>query len=64
MADPRSSRSTRRLLSLPEAASYLGLSTWTVRELTWKGRLPVVRITRKLLFDLQDLDALIDQEKA
>ena len=54
----------RRLLSLPETAAYLGLSPWTIRELTWKGRLPVVRITRKLLFDLRDLDALIDREKA
>jgi excisionase family DNA binding protein len=63
MSDPRPARATRRLLTLPEAATYLGLSTWTVRDLTWKGRLPVVRITRKLLFDLRDLDALIDQEK-
>jgi len=55
--------SPRRLLSLPEAASYLGLSSWTVRELTWRGKLPVVRITRKLLFDLRDLDELIDREK-
>jgi excisionase family DNA binding protein len=54
----------RRLLSLPEAAEYLGLSPWTVRELAGKGRLPCVRITRKLLFDLRDLDALIDREKA
>ena len=40
------------------------LSPWTVRELAGKGRLPCVRITRKLLFDLRDLDALIDREKA
>jgi len=63
MPDQRPVRATHRLLTLPEAAKYLGLSTWTVRELTGKGRLPVVRITRKLLFDLRDLDALIDQEK-
>ena len=62
VAEPGSQR--RRLLSLPEASTYLGLSPWTVRELTWKGRLPVVRITRKLLFDVRDLDALIDREKA
>ena len=54
----------RRLLSLPEAADYLGLSPWTVRELAGKGRLPVVRITRKLQFDLRDLEALIDRERA
>jgi excisionase family DNA binding protein len=59
-----SSSTRRRLLSLPEAAEYLGLSPWTIRELAGKGRLQVVRITRKLLFDLKDLDALIDREKA
>jgi excisionase family DNA binding protein len=63
MPDHRPARAARRLLTLPEAATYLGLSPWTVRELTGKGRLPVVRITRKLLFDLRDLDALIEQEK-
>jgi excisionase family DNA binding protein len=54
---------TRRLLTLPQAATYLGLSPWTVRDLVWKARLPVVRLTRKLLFDLQDLDRLIARVK-
>ena len=63
MTKPPSS-TRHRLLSLPEAAEYLALSPWTVRDLAGKGRLPVVRITRKLLFDLKDLDALIDSEKA
>jgi excisionase family DNA binding protein len=53
----------RRLLTLPEASAYLGLSPWTVRELTWKGKLPVVRLTRKLLFDLRDLDRVIEASK-
>lgn len=53
----------KRLLTLQEAASYLGLSPWTVRELQWKGRLPRVRLSRKLLFDREDLDRLIEAEK-
>ena len=53
----------RRLLTLPEASEYLGLSPWTVRELTYKGTLPVVRLTRKLLFDLRDLERLIETAK-
>ena len=54
---------SRRLLTLAQAAAYLGLSPWTIRELVWKGRLPLVRLTRKLLFDLRDLDRLVEQAK-
>ena len=53
----------RRLLPLPEAAAYLGLSPWTVRELQWKGKLPRVDLGRKLLFDRVDLDDLIERQK-
>ena len=59
-----------RLLSLEGAAEYLGLSTWTVRDLEWKGVLPRVRLPngeggeiRKLLFDVRDLDRLVDRSK-
>jgi len=50
-------------LTLAQAAVYLGLSPWTIRELVWKGQLPVVRMTRKLLFDLRDLDRVVEQAK-
>ena len=53
----------RRLLPLPEAAAYLGVSPWTVRELQWSGKLPRVDLGRKLLFDRADLDALIERQK-
>ena len=53
----------RRLLTLPEAAAYLGVSPWTVRELQWSGKLPRVDLGRKLLFDRADLDALIERQK-
>lgn len=56
-----------RLLDLKGAAVYLGLSEWTVRDLEHSGTLARVRIPlpkhgelRKLLFDRQDLDALIE----
>src|SRR5262249_61763187 len=64
-ADSQSAASapSRRLLTLKEAADYLALSTWTVRELVWKGRLPAVRLTRRLHFDRRDLDRLIDHAK-
>jgi len=50
-------------LTLEEAAAYLALSTWTVRDLVWKDRLRVVRLTRRLHFDRRDLDRLIEQVK-
>ena len=50
-------------MTLAQAACYLGISPWTVRELVWKERLPVVRLTRKLHFDLRDLDRFIEASK-
>jgi len=50
----------RRLLSLDEAAKYLGLgSRWAVRRLVVNGALPVVRIAGKWRLDVEDLDTLI-----
>lgn len=59
-----------RLLDLNSAAQYLGVSTWTIRELSDNGILPRVRIPlpkagelRKLLFDRQELDELVNRWK-
>jgi len=56
-----------RLLSLDDTARYLGVSAWTVRDLEAAGVLTRVRIPlpngadlRKLLFDREDLDRLIE----
>ncbi len=59
-----------RLLDLEAAATYLGVSPWTIRDLEAAGVLPRVRVPlpggrelRKLLFDKADLDRLIDAWK-
>ena len=59
-----------RLLSLKEAAKYLNLSYWTLREIVWSGALPRVRLPnksgglcRRILIDRQDLDNLIEKSK-
>ena len=52
-----------RLLGIRDAAAYLGLSHWTLRDLVWRGDLAEVRIGRRLLFDQKDLDALIERSK-
>lgn len=53
----------KRLFTLKEVAIYLGIGLYTVRELIWRGELPVVRNRRKQLVDVMDLDAWIDRNK-
>jgi excisionase family DNA binding protein len=60
---PGSQFSTRRLISLAEAALVLGVSVASVRRLVWQGRLPVVRLTRRIQVDLRDVERLIEQAK-
>jgi helix-turn-helix protein len=54
----------RRLLSLDQAAQYLGLgSRWAVRRLVVSSALPVVKIAGKWRLDVEDLDGLISNLK-
>jgi len=59
-----------RLLDLKGAAAYLGVSPWTIRDLEANGTLRRVNVPlgmgkdlRKLLFDREDLDQLVDSWK-
>lgn len=55
-----------RLVRIKNAAAYLGISTWKLRDLVQQGRLPVLRGEGKYapwLFDVRDLDAFVDREK-
>jgi len=54
---------SQRLLTLPEAAHYLGCTLWSVRELIWKGELPYTRFGKRFQVDRRDLDELVDREK-
>ena len=54
---------TKRLYSLPEAATYLGRSIWSVRRLIWNGELPQVRAGGRVHLDVRDLDEFIDKNK-
>jgi len=59
-----------RLLDLDNAARYLGVSAWVVRDLEHAGRLQRVRLrlgkrdVRRVLYDVADLDALVERAKA
>ena len=56
----------KRLLTIKEAAQYLSLSVYSVREMIWGGVLPYIKREggRKYLLDIRDLDAFIDSQKA
>jgi excisionase family DNA binding protein len=56
---------TPRLLDTDEAARYLGVCGGTVRSLIAKGKLTAIRPPgmRRLLFDVRDLDVLVEQWK-
>jgi excisionase family DNA binding protein len=53
----------RRLLSVEEAADYLGRSPAAVRHMIQSGKLPAVRIDRRVAVDIRDLDRLIEASK-
>jgi excisionase family DNA binding protein len=54
---------TPRLLTLSQAATYLGLTTDALKAKVHMGRIPTVDIDKKLRFDRFDLDRIIDQSK-
>jgi len=51
-----------RLLRTPVAASYLGVSQWTLRRLKDEGKIKFVP-GEFLRFDIKDLDAYIETQK-
>ena len=54
-----------RLLPLKDAAQWLGLTIWAMRERIWAGQIPVVQFPggRKQYIDIQDLEAFIQNNK-
>jgi len=54
-----------RLLPLKDAAQYLGLTLWALRERIWAGQIPVVQFPggRKQYVDRNDIERFIEQNK-
>jgi excisionase family DNA binding protein len=52
-----------RLLTLDQAAKYLGLTKEALKAKVHLGRIPTVDLDKKLRFDRLDLDRLIEQSK-
>ena len=54
-----------RLLPLKDAAQWLGLTVWAMRERVWAGDIPVIRFDggRKMYIDTLDLEQFIESHK-
>ena len=52
-----------RLLTVQEAAAYLGRTKGSIQHVVADGGLPVVRFDRRVFLDIQDLDRWIERNK-
>lgn len=57
-------RPAQRLLTVDDAAVYLGRTASAVREMLRSAKLPAVKIDGRVMFDRHDLDELIDRSKS
>jgi excisionase family DNA binding protein len=54
---------TPRLMSLKQAATYLGMTEDALRFKASTGKIPVVAIDSRMRFDKEDLDQMIREHK-
>jgi excisionase family DNA binding protein len=59
---PRPARQAR-LLSVREAADYLGTTSATLYTKVWRREITFIKLGRSVRFDLEDLDELIEKSK-
>jgi excisionase family DNA binding protein len=52
-----------RLLTIKQAANYLGATVWFMRTLAWERRVPFLKLGKRIVFDRVDLDTFITTEK-
>jgi excisionase family DNA binding protein len=52
-----------RLLTVRQAAKYLGTTVSTLYSKVWRREIPFIKLGRSVRFDLVDLDKLIEQSK-
>jgi len=56
-------RISKRLYSLKESAVYLGRGLHGVRDMVWRGEIPIVRSGRKMFIDIKDLEEYVEKNK-
>ena len=60
---PASVTASQRLLTVRQAAEYLGLKATTLYDWVARRKIPFVKLNGALRFDLQDMERLIESEK-
>ena len=63
MKNHKEEKQKKRLITQREAGEYQGISYWTVRDLVFNGELPHIRMGRRILMDIKDLDDYIQRSK-
>jgi excisionase family DNA binding protein len=53
----------KRWLTLKQAAAYMSVSLYFIRDSIWSGRLPYVRAGKRFVVDAEDLDRLAESLK-
>ncbi len=53
----------KRLISVEDAARYLGVKKSTIYSWAWRRKISSVKMGRRLLFDQEDLDRMIEVGK-
>jgi excisionase family DNA binding protein len=53
----------KRLISVEDAAKYFGVQKSTIYSWAWRRKIPSVKMGRRLLFDREDLDRVIEAGK-
>jgi excisionase family DNA binding protein len=53
-----------RLLRISEAARYLSATPWLIRSLIWSRSIPFLKLGKRHVIDVRDLDAYVDSQKA
>ena len=53
----------KQLLTVEETAKYFGVRKSTIYSWAWRRKIPSVKMGRRLLFDREDLDRVIEAGK-
>ena len=56
-------KKVKRLYTIEEAAVYLGRGKWGIRHLIYDGKLPAVRVGKRIHKDVEDMNTFIIQNK-
>ena len=62
-SDPQNS-SVKRLYSIKELVKEIGATEWFWRTQIWNGKLPYIQVGRKMLIDIEDVEAFIQKNKS